>query len=120
MPRTDADIEGLINDLDSDETGVLIELIAKLDSVATVDGLPVYTADEITLIGRFQQFVTDYVDDETDDDGDFEDENEDDENSEDIPGTGETEATNEATASETPEPADQNPGYGFGEVHPRC
>jgi len=97
MARTDADVEGYFNDLDSDDTELLIDLVAGLDPLAMVDGKPLYTGDQITLIGRFQQFVVDYpVDDEgtfdveVDDDG-LEKEVADD-NSEDIAGTGETEA----------------------------
>lgn len=137
MSRTDADVEAFINDLDTDEAGALIELVAKLDSVATVDGTPVYTGEEITLIGRFQQFVVDHeVDDEDDDDDeDFDDDVEEEdvngENSEDIPGTGETD---EPTAVDVPvdtpaapawtpslsdealaEDRKQNPGYGFAQ-----
>lgn len=89
MSRTDADVEGFFNDLDTDETDVLLDLVAGLDPLAQEDGKPKYTGDQITLIGRFQQFVTDYPVDDEDEDEDFEDET-DDENSEDIAGTGET------------------------------
>lgn len=122
MSRTDADVEGFINDLDTDDTELLIELIAGLDPLAQEDGKPKYTGDEITLIGRFQQFAVDYPTDQEDDD--LEDEN--DENSEDIPGTGEetkeeyearvqgeqNQVTADAAASEAPaEEGEQNPGY---------
>jgi hypothetical protein len=122
MSRTDADVEGFINDLDTDDTELLIELIAGLDPLAQEDGKPKYTGDEITLIGRFQQFAVDYPTDQEDDD--FEDEN--DEKSEDIPGTGEeteeeykarvqaeqNQVTADAAASEAPaEEGEQNPGY---------
>jgi hypothetical protein len=96
MARTDADVEGYFNDLDSDDTELLIDLVAGLDPLAMVDGKPLYTGDQITLIGRFQQFVVDYP---VDDEGTFDVEwlaNHDDpvadDNSEDIAGTGETEA----------------------------
>lgn len=137
MARTDADVEGFFNDLDSDDTELLIELVAGMDPLAMEEGKPKYTGEQITLIGRFQQFVADYtVDDEDDDDDDYSDveavlirlEKEiTDENSEDIPGTGETET--EYAARKAAEggaggvtdtytntvAADQNPGYGYNQ-----
>lgn len=135
MSRTDADLEAFINDLDTDETELAVELIAGLDPLAQEDGKPKYTGEEITLIGRFQQFAVDYPTDEEDDD--FEDEDvEDDEESEDIAGTGETkeeyearvqaeqnQATADAAAAEveaadSPSQIDQNPSYDKGDEVP--
>jgi len=94
--RTDADIESFVNDLDTDEVGALVTLVAKLDPLeVTSDGTPVYSADEINLIQRFLQFATDHpVEDNfdvvTDPDGlEAEDLNGTDDESGDMPGTGE-------------------------------
>lgn len=94
MPRTEADIEEFINDLDTDEVAHLVEVVAGLNPLEQADGKPKYTAHEINLIQRFHQFVADHpvAETEADEDGlEPEDvEVEDDENTEDIPGTGET------------------------------
>ena len=109
MARTDADVEGFFNDLDTDETELLLGLVAGLDPLATVEGKPVYNGDQITLIGRFQQFAVDYAVDESDgeededggafdvevDESGLEKEDVNGENSEDILGTGETEASDD-------------------------
>lgn len=102
--RTDADIESLVNDLDTAEVGSLVTLVSKLDPLAvTNDGTPVYGADEINLIQRFQQFATDHpVENEddagsrdeffagkTDESGVEAESGDDPDNDGDIPGTGE-------------------------------
>ena len=137
MARTDADVEGFFNDLDSDDTELLLELVAGMDPLAMEEGKPKYTGEQITLIGRFQQFAADYTVDDEDDDDDYSDveadedglekEDVDGENSEDIPGTGETET--EYAARKAAEggaggvtdtytntvAADQNTGYGYNQ-----
>lgn len=128
MARTDADIEGFFNDLDSDDTELLLELVAGMDPLAMEDGKPKYNGEQITLIGRFQQFVADYpVGVEDDDDDDYSDVEVDEdglekedvngENSEDIAGTGEDLPT-ETPATDTytnAVKAEQNPGYGINQ-----
>lgn len=94
MSRTEADIESFINDLDTDEVAVLVNLVAGLDPLAEKDGKPAYTVHQLNLIQIFQQFATSYPEGEdseveTDEDG-LEKEDVDGENSEDIAGTGET------------------------------
>lgn len=93
--RTEADVDQFLNDLDTDEVTKLIDLVSDLNPLAKDDNdKPVFGADEMNLIQRFQQFVKDYpVVDAVDSDGDgVEDEDVEGENTDedgDIPGTGE-------------------------------
>lgn len=56
MNRTSVEVEAFINDLDLEELGSLVDVIAKVDRLAMKDGQPVYTPVEIDLIGRFTDF----------------------------------------------------------------
>lgn len=108
MGRTEADVEAFFNDLDTDEVAELVQLVDGLDPLEMEGGEPKYTAEQINLIQRFQQFVIDHpaehaaADDDVD--SDFEPEDDDIEvdesgleketlhegdSTEDVPGTGE-------------------------------
>lgn len=90
-------LDEFLGDLDTDEAGVLIHMIAGLDSteVSVVDGVvrARWTPDEMSLIGKFQDFLVDNVEeDEDEEDEEDEDILEDDEEEDgDILGTGEDE-----------------------------
>lgn len=90
MSRTASDIETFINDLDGDEVATLVELVAGLNPLAQDDNGPIFSADELNLIQRFQQFTEshpegDGVEPEDIDGTGFDNGEE----SEDIPGSGE-------------------------------
>ncbi len=58
--RSAADVEAFVNDLDTEEVDILVDLIADLDPLYKVGDAPKYNAGEINLILRFQQFVQDH------------------------------------------------------------
>jgi len=65
----------LIEDLGEDELQTLGDLVGGLDRLAIEDGHPVYTDEEIDLIGRFADVPQ--ADDEDDEDDDVESEDDD-------------------------------------------
>ena len=97
--RTQADVDEFINDLDTDEVNVLVEVVANVDPLQTNEGKPRWNADQMNLIQRFQQFVKDHPAEYPDADEDLDVEVDESgleketlhEESEDIAGTGETE-----------------------------
>jgi hypothetical protein len=80
-------VETLLNDLDELDIVELVRIVGSLDRLAIEDGKPVYTEEQIGVIGKFVDFADDpNSEDEQEDDVEEEDENE---NDGDIPGTGE-------------------------------
>lgn len=73
--------EHFLNDLSEEDVTTLMDVVSRLDPLATEDGIPRYSGDEIDLIQRFAAFAADNDEDDI--------EEEDDEDG-DIPGTGES------------------------------
>lgn len=106
MGRTEADVEAFFNDLDTDEIAELIQLVDSLDPLEMEGGEPKYTADQINLIQRFQQFVVDHpaehagaFDVEADEDGLEREVGDNPDEDGDIPGTGEDVADEQPAGS---------------------
>ena len=57
MDRTISDAETFLNDLSEEDVEALVDVLNKVDRLATKeDGKPVFADEEMDLIGRFQDF----------------------------------------------------------------